>query len=59
MPASLQTTRSALQVDWTGSTKERTARGVFAICSSAIRRTSQGFGNFASALAKSDPPALV
>lgn len=46
IPASLLTTRSALQVDWTGSTKERAARGVFAICSSAIRRTSQGFGNF-------------
>lgn len=46
IPASLLTTRSALQVDWTGSTKERAARGVFAVCSSAIRRTSQGFGNF-------------
>jgi hypothetical protein len=46
IPASLQTTRSALQIDWNGSTKERAARGVFAICSSAIRRTSQGFGNF-------------
>lgn len=46
IPASLQTARSALQVDWTGSTKERAARGIFAICSSAIRRTSQGFGNF-------------
>jgi hypothetical protein len=46
VPASLLTTRSALQVDWTGSTKQRAARGVFAICSSAIRRTSQGFGNF-------------
>jgi len=46
IPASLQTTRSALQVDWTGNTKERAARGVFATCSSAIRRTSQGFGNF-------------
>lgn len=46
VPASLLTTRSALQVDWTGSTKERAARGVFAICSAAIRRTSQGFGNF-------------
>ncbi len=44
--ASRQTTRSVLQVDWTGTAKERTARGVFAICSSAIRRTSQGFGNF-------------
>ncbi|MEJ1962635.1 MAG: hypothetical protein WDO56_14260 [Gammaproteobacteria bacterium] len=47
IPASLQTIRSALQIDWTGSPKERAARGVFAICSSAIRRTSQGFGNFA------------
>lgn len=46
IPASLMTTRSALQVDWTRSAKERTARGVFAICSSEIRRTSQGFGNF-------------
>lgn len=46
VPASCHTTRSVLQVDWTGNTKERTARGIFAICSSAIRRTSQGFGNF-------------
>lgn len=46
VPASLLTTRSALQVDWTGSTKARAACGIFAICSSAIRRTSQGFGNF-------------
>ncbi len=45
-PASLLTIRSALQVDWTAGAKERAARGVFAICSSAIRRTSQGFGNF-------------
>lgn len=46
VPASRHTTRSVLQVDWTGNAKERAARGVFAICSSAIRRTSQGFGNF-------------
>jgi len=46
IPASRRTTRSLLQVDWTGSVKERNARGVFAICSAAIRRTSQGFGNF-------------
>lgn len=46
VPASHNTTRSVLQVDWTGNAKERRARGVFAICSSAIRRTSQGFGNF-------------
>jgi hypothetical protein len=46
VPASRHTTRSVLQVDWTGNAKERAARGVFAICSSAIRRTCQGFGNF-------------
>jgi hypothetical protein len=46
IPVSLLTARSALQVDWSGSTRERAARGVFAICSSAIRRTTQGFGNF-------------
>lgn len=46
IPASLLTTRSVLQVDWTKSTKERAACGVFAICSSAIRRTSQRYGNF-------------
>jgi hypothetical protein len=46
IPASLQTTRSVLQIDWNGSNKARAARGVFALCSSAIRRTSQGFGNF-------------
>lgn len=44
--ASLATTRSAIQIDWTRSANERAARGIFAICSSAIRRTSQGFGNF-------------
>jgi hypothetical protein len=46
IPASLLTARSAVQIDWTGDTRERATRGVFAICSSAIRRTTQGFGNF-------------
>lgn len=46
VPASLLTTRSALQINWSGSPSESAARGVFAICSSAIRRTSQGYGNF-------------
>jgi hypothetical protein len=46
IPTSLLTARSVLQVEWTGSATERVARGIFAICSSAIRRTSQGFGNF-------------
>lgn len=46
LPASLHTVRSALQLDWTGSAREQAERGVFAVCSSSIRRTSQGFGNF-------------
>jgi hypothetical protein len=46
VPASLQTIRSTLQLDWSGPARDRLARGVFAICSSSIRRTSQGFGNF-------------
>ncbi|MGZ5443258.1 MAG: hypothetical protein ACXW5U_21750 [Thermoanaerobaculia bacterium] len=46
IPASLPTTRSALQVDWTRSTRERAARGIFAICSPAIRRSVQGYGSF-------------
>ncbi len=46
VPVSTRTTRSTLQADWTGSATARAARGIFAICSSAIRRTSQGFGNF-------------
>lgn len=46
VPVSLSTARSVLLVDWGEGAKERVARGVFAICSSVIRRTSQGFGNF-------------
>lgn len=46
VPSSLHTTRSVLQVDWKSRPSERAARGIFAICSSEIRRTSQGFGNF-------------
>jgi hypothetical protein len=49
LPCSLQTVRSVLQVDWASCAKERAARGIFAICCSAIRRTSQGFGNFGPA----------
>lgn len=45
-PASLQTVRSALQLDWSGDQRDRVARGVFAVCRASIRRTSQGFGNF-------------
>lgn len=46
VPSSLHTVRSALQLDWAGQGKEHLARGVFAICTSSIRRTSQGYGNF-------------
>ncbi|MBN1656680.1 MAG: hypothetical protein JXA30_23105 [Deltaproteobacteria bacterium] len=47
VPASQYTVRSALQLSWTGNVRDRIGRGVFAVCSSSIRRTSQGgFGNF-------------
>lgn len=46
VPASMAAIQSALQMDWSQSAKERAPRGVFAVCSSSIRRTSQGFGNF-------------
>lgn len=46
LPISLATARSVMQVDWTRVANECEARGIFAICSSAIKRTSQGFGNF-------------
>lgn len=46
VPASRDTARSLVQVDWTNNPRERAARGIFAICRSAVRRTSQGFGNF-------------
>lgn len=49
VPASLHTARSAVQLSWTGGVRDRTRRGVFAVCSSSIRRTSQGFGNFGPA----------
>lgn len=46
VPATLATVRSLLQIDWLETNREFSARGVFAICCSAIRRSSQGFGNF-------------
>lgn len=48
--ASLASVRSLLQLPVATMTDaERQARGIFAVCSSDIRRTSQGFGNFAPA----------
>ncbi len=49
-PASLTTLRSALQLDWEDDARERKVRGVFALCRSSIRRSSQGFGNFGPAV---------
>jgi hypothetical protein len=46
VPASQHTVRSALQLSWTGNARDRIGRGVFAVCSSSIRRSNQGFGNF-------------
>ena len=49
VPASLNTVRSLMQSSWRGTSKDRAQRGVFAVCTSAIRRTGQGFGSFGPA----------
>lgn len=41
-----------LQRDIERAGQERRARGIFAICTSEIRRTAQGFGNFGPALVR-------
>lgn len=46
VPASTETVRSLIQVDWGQRKKERTERGIFAVCTSSIHRFGQGFGNF-------------
>ncbi len=48
VPLSIAAIRSVLPLDWT-RVRQRAARGVFAVCTSMIRRTSQGFGNFGPA----------
>jgi len=48
-PASLHAVRTALQIPWDGAPEARRLRGVFAVCTSPIRRTAQGFGNFGPA----------
>jgi hypothetical protein len=53
LPASLETARSLMQLDWVGPLQDRTRRGVFAVCTSEIRRTNQGFGNFGPAAVSS------
>jgi hypothetical protein len=49
VPASRETVRSILQLDWRNGIGSHRARGVFAVCCSSIRRTSQGYGNFGPA----------
>jgi hypothetical protein len=49
LPTTLNTVRSLLQFNPASSGRDRSGRGVFAVCRSAIRRSSQGFGNFAPA----------
>jgi hypothetical protein len=48
-PAGLATVGSLLRVGWHRRREERAVRGIFAICTSAIRRSTQGFGNFGPA----------
>lgn len=45
-----QRSLSRLQRDLELAIGSRRARGVFAVCTSAVRRTAQGFGNFGPAL---------
>lgn len=49
IPLSLSTARSVVQLPCTGPSEQRALRGVLAVCTSPIRRTSQGFGNFGPA----------
>lgn len=50
---SLETARTILHIDWPSTARERVGRGVFAVCNSRIRRSAQGFGNFAPATVQS------
>lgn len=49
VPVSVSTIRSLLPVGPASSARDRLAVGIFALCSSSIRRTNQGFGNFGPA----------
>jgi hypothetical protein len=48
-PASLSTTASFIRLNWWQDRIDLTGLGVIAICTSEIRRTAQGFGNFGPA----------
>lgn len=49
VPASVSTIRSLVTAPLPSSARERLRRGIFALCSSSIRRSKQGFGNFGPA----------
>lgn len=53
IPISFETARSVLQLSWANGSRDREMRGVFAVCTSEIRRTGQGFGNFSPATVSS------
>lgn len=53
VPASLHTVGSLVRLDWDKLSANERARGVFSLCRSEIRRTSQGFGNFGPAAIES------
>jgi hypothetical protein len=48
-PASLATAMALVRMNWWQDRIDRTSLGVIAICTSAIRRTGQGFGNLGPA----------
>ncbi len=49
IPASLASVRTILGLPMNSMSRDRAARGIVAVCVSAIRRTAQGFGNFGPA----------
>jgi hypothetical protein len=53
VPVSLSTVSSLVRIEWKKIDLRDKAQGVFAICRSEIRRTSQGFGNFGPAIVES------
>jgi hypothetical protein len=53
VPASLSTVSSLVRIEWKTIDARHKAQGIFAVCRSEIRRTSQGFGNFGPAIVES------
>lgn len=50
---SMHTNASLIRLDWNRLRVGARAQGVFAVCRSELRRTSQGFGNFSPAVVES------